>query len=313
MANLKIVGPIVILVLLLMGPSTLFGQEAIEIGRLLSSEDEISIRDITRVDQTVKVPDTLRGWAMDWVGGLNGSQASYSNWSQGGVNTMSVTASTVFNARYRKGRYAYAFSTNLKYGQARIEGEGMRKINDRLAINNKFNYLINDYWSAFGNINFSTQFDDGFDYSTDPPTLISDFFAPAYFTQVAGIQYSPVDFFSAEAGMALKQTIVTNDDLAPRYGLTPGENFRFEPGYAFALNFEKEVFSSVRFISSLETFTNLQRHVDRTDVFFTNELIGQINDFMNMSFQFMTIYDDDFSDELQVKQVLSVGISVSLL
>lgn len=313
MAGQKILAPIAILTLFLLGPSTLFGQEAIEIGRMLSSDSEISIKDISRVDQTVTVPDTLRGWDMDWVGGLNGSQAAYQNWSGGGVNTMSVTASTVFNARYRMGRFAYAFATNLKYGQARIEGEGMRKINDRFAINNKFNYSIDEYWSAFGNINFSTQFAEGFDYGTEPPTLISDFFAPAYFTQVAGIQYSPVNFFSAEAGMALKQTIVNNDDLAPRYGLDPGENFRFEPGYATALNFEKEIFSSVRFISSLETFTNLQRHIDRTDVFFTNELIGQINDFMNMSFQFMTIYDDDYSDELQVKQVLSVGVSVSII
>ncbi|MEL7835230.1 DUF3078 domain-containing protein [Fodinibius sp. Rm-B-1B1-1] len=289
-------------------------QEAIEISKLLETESDISVRDMSNVNSKVVVSDTLRGWAVDWQGGLNGSQASYDNWSQGGVNTISVTASTVFNAKYRKGQFAYALATNFKYGQARIEDEGTRKTDDRIAVNNKFSYLFEDErWSAFGNINFSTQFDEGFDYSTEPSTKISSFFAPAYFTQIAGIAFQPKEYFTAEAGMAMKQTIVSDTDLSTRYGLEEGETFRFEPGYSLAMNFEKKIVSNVRLISSVETFTNLQRHVDNTDVHFSNELIGKVNDYLNMSFQFVMVYDSDFSRELQVKQVLSAGISYSIL
>jgi hypothetical protein len=113
--------------------------------------------------------------------------------------------------------------------------------------------------------------------------------------------------------MALKQTIVSDTDLSDRYGLEPGESFRFEPGYSLAMNFEKKIVSNVRLISSVETFTNLQRHVDNTDVNFSNELIGKINDFLNMSFQFVMVYDSDFSREVQVKQVLAAGFSYSIL
>ena len=289
-------------------------QEAIEISRLLENDSDISVRDMSNVNSKVVVSDTLRGWSLDWVGGLNGSQASYNNWSQGGVNTISVTASTVFNARYRKGQFAYALATNFKYGKSRLEDEGTRKTDDRIAVNNKFSYLFEDErWSAFGNINFSTQFDQGFDYSTEPPTLISRFFAPAYFTQIAGISFQPKDYFTAEAGLAMKETIVSDTDLSNRYGLEPGESFRFEPGYSLAMNFEKKIISNVRLISSVETFTNLERHVDNTDVNFSNELIGKINNYLNMSFQFVMVYDSDFSKELQVKQVLSAGISYSIL
>ena len=293
-----------------------FAQEAIEISEIIEDEedDEISVHAMNRINKKVSVADTLDGWDFNWVGGLNGAQASYDNWSQGGVNTISVTASTVFNAKYRNNRFAYALSTNLKYGKARLEGEGTRKTDDRLAVNNKFSYLFeDDRWSAFANINFSTQFDQGFDYSQDPPQLISKFFAPAYFTQIGGIAYNPSDYFTAEAGLAMKETIVSDDRLSTRYGLDPGENFRFEPGYSLAMNFEKEVFANVRLISSVETFTNLQRHIDNTDVNFSNELIGKINDFMNMSLQFVMVYDSDYSREVQIKQVLSAGISYSFL
>lgn len=292
-------------------------QEAIEIGELLKNDNDISIRDMSRINKKVVIADTLDGWDIGWTSGLNGAQAAYNNWSQGGVNTISVTASTVFNARYRNNRFAYALGTNFKYGKARIQKEGTRKTDDRLAINNKFSYLFEDErWSAFGNLNFSTQFDRGFNYNVpddEDPILVSDFFAPAYFTQIAGISFAPTDYFTSEAGLAMKETVVNDTTLSTRYGLEPGSRYRFEPGYALALNFQKIVVSNVRLISTVETFTNLQNNVRSTDVYFSNELIGNINDFMNMLFQFVIIYDDDFSRQIQLKQVLSVGFSFSIL
>lgn len=294
-----------------------FAQEAIEISDLLAEDDDISASDISRVNSAIVVSDTLRGWDHNWVGGLYGSQAAYRNWSQGGVNTISVTASSVFNLHYRENKFAYALSTNLKFGKAKLEGEGTRKTDDRIAVNNKFSYLFDDErWSAFGNINFATQFDEGFDYNVaegEDPILISEFFAPAYFTQIAGIAYKPTGYFTAEAGLALKQTIVSNTELSTRYGLDPGEKFRFEPGYSTALNFEKTIASNVKLVSSFETFTNLQRNVRSTDIVFSNEIVGKINNYLNTTFQFVMIYDDDFSKKAQIKQVLSVGLSYSLL
>lgn len=313
----KATGLFILLLLCMLSAPDAWAQEAIEISDLLSEDDDISASDMSRVNNAIVVSDTLVGWDYNWIGGLNGSQAAYRNWSQGGVNTVSVSASSVFNLKYRKNKFAYALATNLKYGKARLEGEGTRKTDDRIAVNNKFSYLFEDErWSAFGNINFATQFDEGFDYNVpdgEEPILISKFFAPAYFTQIAGIAFNPVEYFFAEAGLALKETIVSDTTLSTRYGLDAGEKFRFEPGYSTALNFEKTIVSNVKLISTVETFTNLQRNVRSTDVTFSNELIGKINDYLNTSFQFVMIYDDDFSTEAQIKQVLSVGLSVSLL
>lgn len=290
-------------------------QEAIEISDMLSEDDEISAEDIGRINRSLEVSDTLSGWDYDLVGELDGSQAAYENWSQGGVNTITVTGATVFNLLYRKDNFSYAFSTNLKYGKARLENDGNRKTDDRIAVNNKFSYLFeDDRWSAFGNINFATQFDRGFDYGDpDNPELISRFFAPAYFTQIVGIAFQPASSFSAEAGMALKQTIVTEDQLSPRYGLNEGDNFRFEPGYSVSMNYSDEIYENVELSSSVETFTNLQKQITSTDVSFSNELTGKINDSLDTTLEFVMIYDDDYSKRAQIKQVLSVGFSFNLL
>lgn len=289
----------------------LFAQE----GSGDDDDDVLEAFTITSAQSAAIMEDTLRGWNVDWVGGFNGSQASYRNWSQGGVNTINVTGSTIFNLRYRKKRFGYNLLTNLKYGKARLEGEGNRKTDDKIAVSNKFIYRFNDSrFTAFGNLNFNTQFDKGYDYSVEPePELISDFFAPAYFYQIAGIGFTPVEYFTAETGMAFKETIVRDTTLSTRYGLQPGKKFRFEPGYSVILNFEKRIVSNVRLVSTVETFSSLRKSIKRTDVNFSNELIGKINDYLNTSFQFVLVYDEDFSKEVQLKQVLSVGFSFNFL
>ena len=106
--------------------------------------------------QTVSIPDTLNGWEQQWVASLNGSQAAYSNWSQGGVSSVSGTGSSVFTLLFRDGKFAYGFRTNLKYGQARINGDGVRKTDDLISIRNRFTYTFEEdgTLSAYGVIGF---------------------------------------------------------------------------------------------------------------------------------------------------------------
>ncbi|MEX0845844.1 MAG: DUF3078 domain-containing protein [Balneolaceae bacterium] len=269
------------------------------------------------VSQSISIPDTLEGWDQTWVASLNGSQASYSNWSQGGVSSLSGTGSSIQTLMYRNGKFSYAFRTNFKYGQSHIQGEGVRKTDDVISIRNRFNYLLSEDGtiSAYGSVSLRSQFDDGYDYGgkvAGGDSLISNFFAPAYIEEGVGIAYNPTKSFTFEGGLGLKQTIVKDDDLSENYGLEPGENFKGEGGITTGINFEKEVFENILYNSSLQTFTNLLIPISETDVIWANELVGQINSLVSASLQFEVRYDNDFSSELQLKQVLSVGISVNL-
>lgn len=287
--------------------------------KLLSVLLVLFISSQVQAQEAIIVPDSLSGWSYSWVAGLNGSQAAYSNWSQGGVNNIAITGNSSFTAKHRKGRFSYGFLISARYGKSKIEDQGVRKTTDRLVIKNRFLYdLLKDDgdYSAYANINFRTQFDDGYEYGAGPnggDVLISGFLSPAYFQQGAGIAYVPTDFFSAEAGLALKQTIVTDDNLVTDYGLSAGNNIKNEGGLTLGLAYEQDIAPNFLLSSSVETFTNVNKAVSSTDVYFSNELTGKINDLISTSLRFDLAYDDDFSEEVQIMQTLSLGVSFILM
>ncbi|MEP1152387.1 MAG: DUF3078 domain-containing protein [Balneola sp.] len=266
--------------------------------------------------QTIVVPDTLDGWNQTWVANLNGSQASYSNWSEGGVNTVSGAASTVFTKMYRQDQYTFGFRTNLRYGQSRVDGD-TRKSDDLISLRLRSTYDLQEgsKVAAYGAIQFRTQFADGYDYGAKVAggdSLISGFFSPAYLTEGAGLEYNASSSLQMEAGLALKQTFISDGDLSPNYGLPLGDTFRSEGGLTTGISFQAPIAENIQYSSNLETFTSFTDAISKTDVFWANELVGQINSLISASFQFEMRYDDDFSSEVQVKQVLSAGISVNL-
>src|SRR5690625_5975562 len=60
------------------------------------------------------------------------------------------------------------------------------------------------------------------------------------------------------------------------------------------------------------TFTNVGKALSSTDIHFNNKLVGRINSFMNATLNLDFVYDDDYSEDWQVAQVLSLGVSFNL-
>ncbi|MCH8568507.1 MAG: DUF3078 domain-containing protein [Balneolales bacterium] len=256
-------------------------------------------------------PDSVSAWSLEWRGAVNGNQASYRNWEQGGVSTLAIIGATNFRARYRRGDWGYNLALGLKYGQSKIEDD-FRKTDDEINIRNTIRYFFeDDRWSLVGNVNLLTQFDEGLDRNQE--NVVSRFFAPAYLTETIGISYQPVEYFSIEAGASARQTFVRDTELSTRYGLDEGETFQNEIGYSFLVSFDRQIFENVRYVASIETFSNALRSPDRSDFTFNNELIGKINNYLNTTFRFTMLYNDDVSNKLQLRQTLSVGLSFNII
>tara|TARA_R100001143_G_scaffold63588_2_gene72783 strand:- start:31369 stop:32241 length:873 start_codon:yes stop_codon:yes gene_type:complete len=263
---------------------------------------------------SITFPEDLEGWNTTWSAGISGSQASYSNWSQGGVNNIAATGRTTFTTVYTQNKFSYGFLFNSRYGKTKVQDEGVRKIDDRLFILNRFLYDLGDEESdikLFSNIKMRTQYDDGFRYGAGvdgSDIKISGFFAPAYFNQDVGVAYIPNENFSAEAGLGLQQTYVKDRNLGPTYGLQDGEQWEFEAGFTIGSGFKTDIAANLTYSGTLNTFTAFGKSVKSTDVQVSNALTGKINDFMNASLSLDFVYDDDFSNELQIAQVLSLGV-----
>lgn len=260
----------------------------------------------SQADTTAKAPSK---WKLSWVGSLNGSQAEYSNWSQGGNSAVAATASTVFDGTYKNEHFGYLVRLNLKFGQSRIEWKDVQKTDDLIRLTNKVDYYFNDNrFSAFSEVDFRTQFDQGFNNNQ---VLISNFFAPAFFQETAGMSFKPNSLVTTQVGLSLKQTFVLDDSVLVnnQYGLTPGKNYRGEGGLSFALGVKTPVYENMSYTGSIETFTNFLTSLDRTDFTFSNEVSGKINSKLSTNIQFVLMYDRDFNSKIQIKQVIALGLN----
>ncbi len=253
-------------------------------------------------------------WGFGLRMSLTGSQAAYRNWSQGGVDNISLLGSVGFSAAFEMDRYLFTHSTALRYGQSRLGDGDFIKSDDIIRLRNQLRRRFADErFSAIFNVNLDTQFDKGYDppipEDDEPRVVISRFFAPAYISQVLGLSYNPDRYFRSEAGVAMRQTIVHDTDLSPRFGLDPGDNFRNEAGISLLIGYERQVMENIFYSGFAETFTNVNKSISSTDVLIVNELSGQINRYISTNFELALVYDDDITDELQVKQIISVGFS----
>ncbi len=252
-------------------------------------------------------PWDLGGWAT-----LNGTQASFRNWSQGGVNNIAATSTARFTAEYKQERHIFNNTTNLKYGKARIEGKEYRKTDDEIRVRNQYRYLLDDpRYSLIAQVNFNTQFDKGYD--ANYVNVISKFMAPGYIIETVGFAFNPGTGVQFDMGISLKQTIVADTLLSTRYGLKPGEQFKNEGGISLGMKIERDIATNVNLSSQVETFTNYLKPVSSTTLRFTNEIVGKINSYLSANLQLAFVYDDNITKELQVKQVISIGFSYRFL
>ncbi len=278
----------------------------------------LGLTQLAYAQEPFSFPDSLRGYTLNWKGTLNGTQVSYSNWAKGGANSISVTTSSILTLLYQKDRLHYGARLDTRYGRARVDGNSNRKTDDRFSFRNRVLYDITNVdglLRVYSEVHFLTQFADGFEYAkkdTDPDVLISGWLSPAYLTEGVGLMWQVKPRFSIETGIGLKQTFVTDESLATRYGINEGEQVRNEGGITVGVSFENEIMPNVNYTLGAETFSTFQGAFKETDVSISNLIVGKINSYLNMTFQFNMVYDRDFSTKLQTSQLLAAGLSVML-
>lgn len=126
--------------------------------------------------------------------------------------------------------------------------------------------------------------------------------------------------------------------LAVNYGVNPARKVRPEVGGFASVNFNKEILKNVQFKSRLDLYTNylkteqfemvgpdqilvteVKAKPKNVDVFWTNGLVMKVNKFLNVTYNFDLIYDDDIrqfgpdgkSAGTQLRTLLGVGFAAT--
>jgi hypothetical protein len=199
--------------------------------------------------------------------------------------------------------------------------QGLRKNDDRIDYFSKYTYKIKPKWGFGAVANFRTQFTNGYKYDVTPREKISGFLAPAYLTLAPGFDWTPSEWFSLFLSpISGRWTYVNDENLTSLYNVDAGKTIRTEMGGFVSANFKKDIAKNVNLRSRLDLYSNYLANPQNVDVFWTNILTLKVNKFLNVTYNFDLIYDDDvriFGDNrdaarTQIKSLLSVNLTTSL-
>jgi hypothetical protein len=179
-------------------------------------------------------------WKTSGLISLTFNQSSFSNWTAGGENSVAFTAVGKYFADYTKNNFSVNNALTLKYGILKNESfDNPRKNEDQIELISRFNHKFSNHWSASGQINFTSQFANGYNYPDDS-TVVSKFMAPGYLTIAPGLVYKPVDYFSILiTPITMRGIFVADQQLADAgaygvdaavYDTTGGQRVKVEDG-----------------------------------------------------------------------------------
>lgn len=255
-----------------------------------------------------------------WYNGLtarvSGGQVGFSNWAGGGVNSTSISAGILGGAEKTVASIKQTHSIKLGLGGISQSGEELRKAEDVIDIQTVWEYLGQGFfekWHPTFAATALTQFIDGFTYNDDDSaSKVSDLFSPLYLTQSVGLSRDITPFLKQRFGFAAKETVVSDETLRAVYGNDIDETIRVEAGIESRTDFEKEIVPNVTYRSSLGIFAAFQ-NIDKPDISWENLISMKVNDWLNVNFELVTLYDEDVTSDLQLREVLSVGATFLLL
>ena len=266
------------------------------------------------------------------------SQSSFTNWAPGGENSITINGLFKYYAGYEKGKTKWENFLDLSYGRTKTGEIGWRKNEDKIDFQSTYGIKAAEKWYYTANLNFKSQFDEGFDYHDDDPDLepekISNFMAPGYISAGLGMEYRPYDYLSFYlAPITARWIIVTDQDLAnigafgvEKAELDPfdstvvvkGETVRQEFGAYFRFLFAKDIIKNVNFNTKLELFSDYTREPGNIDVNWDTMITMTVNKWINANFGVQLVYDHDtpildkdgnVGPRTQLKQVLAVGLN----
>jgi hypothetical protein len=290
---------------------------------MIQAQDE-TIKRIQSTAERTLADDTSHkaGWKLGAKVNLGLAQGHSSNWAAGAEkSSFSMNSYVNLFANLKKNRIRWDNNLDLLYAIQNNTSQGTRKNDDRIDLYSKYTYRLNSKWGVGAVGNFRTQFSDGFDYSKTPKEKISGFMNPAYLTIAPGFDWQPTTYFSLFLSpISGRWTYVSDKSFGERYNVDSNRNVRTEMGAFASAKFKRDIFKNVNLTSRLDLYSNYLEKPQNLDVYWTNVITLKVNSFLNVTYNFDLIYDDDVrifgpngdAPRTQIKSLLSVNLTKSL-
>ena len=291
-------------------------------GSVIAQDQSVQALKATAEKTLAEDTSHKEGWKKGININIGLAQGNTSNWAAGAEQS-SFTINSYVNlfANLKKGKDEWTNNLDLFYALINTTSQGTRKNDDRIDYYSKYTHKFKPKWGFGAVANFRTQFSDGFDYNKTPNEKISGFLSPAYLTLAPGFDWTPTEWFSVfMSPISGRWTYVSDETLTDFYSIDPGKNSRSEMGAFLSANFKKDIFKNVNLKSRFDLYSNYLENPQNVDVFWTNVLTLKVNKFLNVTYNFDLIYDDDVrifgpngdAARTQIKSLLAVNFTTKL-
>ncbi len=264
---------------------------------------------------TTKLTPPPAPWTNELGVRLNLSQVSFSHWTQGGTDALAYLASLNGKSVRNDTNTNWATTYKFKYGQAKLNEQGIRKMDDEINFESILTYKLGVRINPYVAASLLTQFAPGFNYPSDTGAAVqvSDFFDPAYLQQGAGAGFLISKEVKTRLGVALRE-IVTNH--YNQYAAEPKESetkkIRITGGIESETEIELPIEDNVMFKGKLDLFAPIKT-LDRVVLHGETSLVAKVSKIFSAELTAFFINDPDVTPFTQIKQGLSIGISYSIL
>lgn len=256
---------------------------------------------------------------------FNFNQAYFSNWISGGESALTFLYGLDYNFNYsdRKG-LVWDSNLSLSIGTTYISGSKfLKKADDRLEINSLLGQQINQFWNYSSFLKVETQLLPGFNFSNQDGielrNKVSQFLSPAILQTGLGFYFKKSQNFWLNLSPITGRVIIvskkyTNElEAGSKYfGVDKNKGARYFFGALFDGYFKKEIAKNIIWENKFNFYINYLEETKNVDFDWNANFRFKVNSVVSGTFIIHLLYDDDLLADLQVRELLGLGVNIDL-
>ena len=236
-------------------------------------------------------------WDYDLTSSFVLNQTYLSNWTKGGESSLAtmldITGGAIYNNKAANTEWISSLRVNI--GALHTQEKGLRKNNDLIELNSKFNRNASGKFGFSASFYMKSQVAKGKNYPNDS-VVVSKFLNPASLTLGLGAEYKPFKNTSLNvAPLSYKNTFVldTAQIDQTQHGISKDKRSKQELGTQVVFYNKFTAIEDLVVTNRLRMFSNYLDKPQNVDVDWEMQLDRKINWFFTIRLNIHLIYDDN--------------------
>ncbi|MGO9482836.1 MAG: DUF3078 domain-containing protein, partial [Candidatus Kryptoniota bacterium] len=213
--------------------------------------------------------DTVNVWVPTMVTALNLSQLAFNNWTQGGSNSLSWTATANVGYDYKGEEWGLNNHLRAGYGTTKLGSQRSTTTVNDFFLENVLSYRTDWAVKPFFSNEIITTLSAGYDNND---SLIANFFDPGYVTQSAGFSYDKLGAFTTRLGLATQEIFANKH----RQYTEDSTAFQLKTGLESVSHAKLQIADNMLLTTGLRLCTTFN-HLGIWDVRWDNTVASQVN------------------------------------